>query len=112
MYRIAVNVAISFYRQQARYRQSVSIVDNTVLFAVPDTAVRQPDENLERLHELIYGLDELNRALMLLYLDDYPQATIADSRMAIAARANQPIGEVKVISWSSCSGEESRSSAT
>ena len=45
-------------------------------------------------------------------LPKIPQATIADSRMAIATRADQPIGEVNVISWSSCSGEESRSRAT
>lgn len=77
MYRIAVNVAISFYRSESRRRRSVVPAEERVLeeLAVPQPA--EEDERLARVRDLIDRLNELNRALMLLYLDDRPHSEIA-----------------------------------
>ena len=63
MYRIAVNVAISFYRSESRRRRSVVPAEERVL---EELAVPQPAEEDERLAQCatsIDRLDELNRAL-------------------------------------------------
>jgi RNA polymerase sigma-70 factor (ECF subfamily) len=68
MYRIALNVAISFYRGETRRsRDTVPATDSILEMA----AGREPeeDENLRLLRGFIAGLDELDRALILLYLD-------------------------------------------
>jgi RNA polymerase sigma factor (sigma-70 family) len=78
MYRVAVNVAISFYRRQAAYRRNVEPAEISVLESIATPAADEPDENLATLHAFIAQLDDLNRALMILYLDDNSYATIAD----------------------------------
>lgn len=77
MYRVAVNVAISFYRKNASYRRNLITGGDTFLETVaipPD----EPDENLDVLHSFIAQLDDLNRALIILYLDDNSYAAIAE----------------------------------
>jgi RNA polymerase sigma factor (sigma-70 family) len=76
-YRIAVNVAISFYRSETRKARNVELADRATLEGV---ATPQEPENLAALgilHEFIDRLDDLNRALMVLYLDDNSYAEIA-----------------------------------
>lgn len=79
MYRIALNVAISHVRRQAaRAGRTVPIDD--ALHDVADDAARDPDTE-QRLHLLqgfIARQPPLERALLLLYLDDRPQREIAD----------------------------------
>jgi RNA polymerase sigma factor (sigma-70 family) len=76
-YRIAVNVAISFYRSETRKARNVELADRATLEGI---ATLQEPENrgaLALLHEFIDQLDDLNRALMVLYLDDNSYAEIA-----------------------------------
>ncbi|HEY6327455.1 MAG TPA: RNA polymerase sigma factor [Candidatus Cybelea sp.] len=77
MYRIAVNVAISVYRSARRDAERVERTGLARLerLAAPDA---HSDENAALLREVIDGLDALNRALMILYLDDRSYAEIAD----------------------------------
>jgi RNA polymerase sigma factor (sigma-70 family) len=76
MYRVAMNVAISFSRRQAQYRRTVDPTETAML----ETLEAQPadeGDNLALLHGFIAKLDVLNRALIVLYLDDIPYAEIA-----------------------------------
>lgn len=68
MYRIALNVAISFVRRASRDRTIA--VDGASLDNVPGDGADEPDERLRTLRRLIAELDDLNRALVLLYLDE------------------------------------------
>jgi RNA polymerase sigma-70 factor (ECF subfamily) len=80
MYRIAINVAISFYRKQKRHL-SHTIEDDELLARIPDAvniADDIRDERLEFVYDFIDKLDPLNRAMMLLYLDERPYAEIAE----------------------------------
>ncbi len=79
MYRIALNVAISFYRGEARRARNTVPAEDSIL----DVAAEGPepgdeDGNLQLLHQLIARLDELDRALVLLYLDGNRYDTIAE----------------------------------
>jgi RNA polymerase sigma-70 factor (ECF subfamily) len=78
MYRIAMNVAISFYRsQRRRIRDAVSIQDWGIDIAAADQAVAEASDDVRLLHRLIQELDDLNRALILLYLEACSYETIA-----------------------------------
>jgi RNA polymerase sigma-70 factor (ECF subfamily) len=72
MYRVALNVAISFARSTTR-RQAEPLDEQ----AVPVTD-DEPDERVQLLHRFLNRLDHLNRALLLLYLDDHSYREIAD----------------------------------
>jgi RNA polymerase sigma-70 factor (ECF subfamily) len=77
MYRIALNVGISFLRSATRpHRQTVSL-EATDLDVAHETATPETDERVAELQRVIAGLEPLNRALLLLYLDDRSYREIA-----------------------------------
>ena len=78
MYRIALNVAISFLRRSTRpIRQTVPLEE--IDREIPDETAgpAEPDERVALLQHIITTLDPLNRALLLLYLDDHSYRDIA-----------------------------------
>jgi RNA polymerase sigma factor (sigma-70 family) len=77
MYRIAVNVAISLRRIETRAARHVEPAETAFLETLPSPPEAQGDDALALVREFIEKLDELNRALMLLYLDDYAYVEIA-----------------------------------
>jgi RNA polymerase sigma-70 factor (ECF subfamily) len=76
MYRIALNVAISFYRRENTRARYVLSDDALLLNAVDETA-NEPAA-MQALYQFIERLDALNRALILLYLDGHNYREIAD----------------------------------
>lgn len=76
MYRIALNVAISFYRREDTRTRHVSSDEERILQAV-DESERQPEE-VRLLYEFIEDLDPLRKALILLYLDGNSYQEIAE----------------------------------
>jgi len=91
MYRIALNVAISFYRRENRRTQHV-ISDNEQVLDAVDETVSQP-KDIRLLYQFIERLDELNKALVLLYLDGNSYAEIASvlgiSETNVATKINR-----------------------
>jgi RNA polymerase sigma factor (sigma-70 family) len=78
MYQIAFNVAISHVRDASRrYRHSVPFDEE-----LHDVAVEPPDpamaQQIALLQRTIASLDPLNRALLLLYLDEHSYREIAE----------------------------------
>ncbi len=83
MYRVALNVAISMHRGQARRIQDTLSIDTlpkeTLLnFAAADVAQASGSDDLLALQQLLASLDALSRALVLLYLEGYDQNEIAE----------------------------------
>lgn len=76
MYRIALNVAISFYRRESTRTRHVLSDDEKVLNAIDETENRSAE--MQALYEFIDGLEPLNKALILLYLDGNSYSEIAD----------------------------------
>jgi RNA polymerase sigma factor (sigma-70 family) len=75
MYRIALNVAISFVRKEVRLRQVSVPLDETL----HDTAAVSDNGTLPgRLQGFIERQPPLDRALLLLYLEDNSQREIAE----------------------------------
>lgn len=76
MYRVALNVAISQMRRPPRQEESL---DPQQLEALGGTAeMVEQDERLDALYDFIEQLDPLNRALILLYLEDRSYVEIAE----------------------------------
>jgi RNA polymerase sigma factor (sigma-70 family) len=78
MYRIALNVAISFYRSEARRSRNTVPAEDFILEIADDRDSAEPDDNLQLLQRFIAQLDEFDRALIILYLDGNSYDTIAE----------------------------------
>ena len=78
MYRIALNVAISFLRRHTRpTRQTLSLEENEIEVVDEAAGRKEPDERIALLQQVIASLAPLDRGLMLLYLDDHSYREIA-----------------------------------
>lgn len=79
MYRIALNTAISYVRHQSE-RKARTIGLDISLHDIPDVTGQEPElaQQINTLHRAIASLDPLNRALMLLYLDEYSTREIGE----------------------------------
>lgn len=95
VYRIALNVAISFYRKQKSWQSRHTLLSEESLFQIKDEEKYNPevDKNLQLLKQFVDQLDELNKALMLLYLDEKKYEEIADilgiSKTNVATKINR-----------------------
>ncbi len=77
MYRVALNVAISFHRKVRRHAQHVVFDDAALEAAAEPESERSGDVAL--LRSFIDQLEPLPKALMLLYLEGYSHREIAET---------------------------------
>jgi RNA polymerase sigma factor (sigma-70 family) len=78
-YRVAMNVAISHFRGEGRrIRDTLPFEELAYALTADDPLAEEAGDNMRVLRRLIDGLDELNRALVLLYLEGHTSEEIAD----------------------------------
>ena len=94
MYRIALNVAISFHRGERRRARAVPMSES-VLEGVPVPEAPERDKRLDLMRQFINRLEPLDRALMLFYLDDYSHAEIAVVLGISESNVGTKIGRIK-----------------
>jgi RNA polymerase sigma-70 factor (ECF subfamily) len=96
MYRIALNVAISFVRRESRRLRRTVTVEGSALDAVPaDPRTEEREEGQRLLHHVIHQLDELNRALVILYLDGQSHEEIAEVLGISVSNVGTRMGRIK-----------------
>ena len=98
LYRIALNVAISQVRSTRLRQRHHSPLDDDAIAALPDPAARdthEADAGIHALYAVIDRLDPLNRALMLLYLDERSQREIAEILGISESNVATKIGRLK-----------------
>lgn len=96
MYRIAINVAISFYRSQRRKGQNIVPIKDFILeIAVADEMLEQAGDDIRLLYKLINQLDELNKILIILYLDGYSQNEIAEILGISSSNVSTKVNRIK-----------------
>ncbi|WP_460735714.1 RNA polymerase sigma factor [Lysobacter tyrosinilyticus] len=78
MYRIALNVAISHLRSTSHRQQHAVPLDESLHDVVGEDDNHEGQEHLRLLHRFIEQQDPLNRALLLLYLEDRSHREIAE----------------------------------
>jgi RNA polymerase sigma-70 factor (ECF subfamily) len=93
MYRVALNVAISFARRAGQRDRHMVTLDGTAEPVDERAATPEADERVRALQRVIDGLGELDRALMLLYLEDHGYREIAEvlgiSETNVATKINR-----------------------
>jgi RNA polymerase sigma factor (sigma-70 family) len=79
MYRVALNVAISFVRREVKYRRVFMPLEEEFDEAIsPSTNDPVAADRMERLRRFIAREPPFERALLLLYLEDKSQKEIAE----------------------------------
>ncbi|MDE5785638.1 MAG: sigma-70 family RNA polymerase sigma factor [Duncaniella sp.] len=87
IYRVAINTCVSYFRRYDRHSSLLSPIDTMPEIASDDTS--KTDE-LRTMYRLIYSLGKLDKAIILLWLDEYSYDDIAEmtglSRNNVAVR--------------------------
>jgi RNA polymerase sigma-70 factor (ECF subfamily) len=88
IYRIALNTCVSFYRKNTRRPSQVEIT--------PDVnAYSEENEAITELYACINRLGKLERALILLYLEDRPYKEIAEIMGITTTNVSTKINRIK-----------------
>jgi RNA polymerase sigma-70 factor (ECF subfamily) len=91
MYRIALNVAISYVRDRSR-RRDVPLDDE---LADDNAADHEREQHVRLLHQFIRRQQPLDRALLLLYLEERNQREIAEILGLSKTNVATKIGRLK-----------------
>ena len=94
MYRIALNVAISFYRKEKKATPTVLMGDH-VIEVSDENQEEGLENNLNALQHFINQLKELDRALMILYLEEKSHKEIAEIIGISTTNVATKIGRIK-----------------
>jgi len=94
LYRICLNVAISFYRKSAT-RQNFNVPLVEELTSIREEESNQKQEQLSLLEKFISELDDLDKALMLLYLEDKSYAEMSEIMGLSVSNVGTKLGRIK-----------------
>lgn len=78
MYRIALNTAISGYRKQTRNVKTEDLKDSHFNISEQNNT-DAVEENVQRLHQAIHQLSEIERAMIIMALEEIPYEEIAET---------------------------------
>lgn len=92
-YRVATNVAISHRRREGRRLRETMPID--LAFDIADEAFASESAYTRRLRALIDTLDEMNRALVLFYLEGFDHAEIAALLGTSASNISTRLNRIK-----------------
>ena len=77
MYRIALNTAISGFRKQSRYIKTEDIRESH--FNISDSGEDNREEDFQKLQWAIQYLSEIERAMIMMALEEVPYEDIAET---------------------------------
>ncbi|WP_017446356.1 RNA polymerase sigma factor [Gayadomonas joobiniege] len=96
MYRIALNVAISYYRKDSKRADKTSLPDEQIV-QIPDLSDVHQSEDITLLYQFITQLDELNKAIILLYLENESHETIANTLGISTSNVSTRLSRIKEL---------------
>jgi len=88
IYRIALNTCVSYYRKNSRRPACVEITPEVKAYV-------EENESIAELYACINRLGKLERALILLYLEDRPYKEIAEIMGITATNVSTKINRIK-----------------
>lgn len=97
MYQISLNVAISFYRKESQRQKASNPINDSILNFTDAHANDTTEDNISILHRFIAELKELDKALMLLYLEEKSYKEIAEIIGISETNVATKIGRIKII---------------
>lgn len=78
MYRVALNVAISHYRKETIKQETIPLAESMEAIKEEPGTSSDSEQNGQQLQRFINELKELDRALVLLYLEEKPYREIGE----------------------------------
>ncbi len=94
IYRIALNVSITHYRKDTvRKRYTIPMNEHLIESSIPEEY--NPSEDIRLLRIFIQQLDEMNRALMILYLDGNSHQEISNVLNLSVSNVGTKINRIK-----------------
>ena len=94
LYRVALNTAISFHRKTAAQQaRTVALTEETL--SLPEPPASDQEAQVQQLQQFISELGELDKALMLLYLEATPHADSADILGLSVSNVATRVGRIK-----------------
>ncbi len=94
LYRVSLNVAISFYRKNAhRQKSSIQLIDEHL--PIQDEINSEKQEYLNLLEKFISELNDLDKAIMLLYLEEKSHAEISEIMGVSVTNVGTKLGRIK-----------------
>ena len=94
-YRIALNTGIAHLRDTQAHQQRFESLSDELAETLAADSADGLSERLAELQRHIAGLDPLERSLILLYLDEKPQAEIAEILGLSETNVSTRIGRIK-----------------
>lgn len=94
LYRISLNVAISFYRKNTA-REAINVSLGGHILPIQHVETNQKEQHLNLLEQFISELSNLDKALMLLYLEDKSQAEISEILGLTVTNVATKVGRIK-----------------
>ena len=95
IYRIALNVSIGFYHKEKKVKDNFLKVNLFTEMQDCDDSPLISDHDLRVLDEFIFQLNDINKALMILYLQSKTYAEIADILGISATNVSTKINRMK-----------------
>jgi RNA polymerase sigma-70 factor, ECF subfamily len=107
MYRIALNTAISGYRKQTRYPKTEDLRE--MHFNISENASGdEREEDLQKLQWAIRQLSEIERAMIMMALEEIPYEEIAETigitQNNVRVRMNRIREKLKKLMWANTHG--------
>lgn len=94
LYRISLNVAISYYRKNANQKKN-TIPLNEQIVSADEFEIKEKEEQLGLLEKFINELNDFDKALMLLYLEEKSHDEISDILGISRSNVGTKIGRIK-----------------
>jgi RNA polymerase sigma-70 factor (ECF subfamily) len=94
MYRVALNTAITLYRKSKRQIQTSDISDFHYKLEY-DEYDGEIEEQMQLLYKAIHQLSDIEKALILLYLEDKPYKEIAETMGITEVNARVKVNRIK-----------------
>ena len=95
LYRVALNVAISFYRKEKRQLSFNAYDENLLVFDEESKSNEESEGQLGLLQKYIHELGEIDKSIMLLYLDDKSYKEIAEITGVSETNVGTKINRIK-----------------
>ncbi len=94
-YRVALNVAISFYRKDSKRRKISTELSGNLINILTDNDPAENEDQFNQLRQFISELKEVDRALMILYMEDKSQKEIAEIMGITETNVSTKMGRIK-----------------
>lgn len=94
-YRVALNVAISFYRKDSTRKKATTELSGSLVDIIAEHEPQEKEEQFNQLQQFIAELKDMDRALMILYLEDKNQKEIGEILGITETNVSTKIARIK-----------------